>query len=121
MVGFFKNHNKNIECFKITNIEESLLNQIVDDCLDEMVGKKYDYLSAIGIFVVWIIKKTFRKDIKNFLGSSKTHFCSEFMLKISEAIEEKTSIRIYDGEYEKTTPQDLYEQSLNNDYLEKIS
>jgi len=106
--------------FRINGIDENALEVAVDKCLDEVIGKSYDFKALIGLFITTIIRLVTGKEIKNFMGSSKTYFCSEFVLKVSKVIEKETGFKIYDGEFEETTPEDLLKQSYSNPYLEEL-
>lgn len=119
--NYFLKKNKVVGTYKIKNIEERDLEKIVDDCLDIMIGKHYDYLAVFGILITYIVKKITGKEIKNFLGSSKNYFCSEFILRVSKVIEEQSNTKIYEGDFELTSPEDLLKQSKDNEYLELIN
>lgn len=115
--NYFKSKNTIVKTFGIINIEKELLENVVDNALDKMVGRKYDYFSLLGFGISIIVYKIFRKKIKNIFGSSKLYFCSEFILRVSKTIEEQTKVKIYEGNFELTSPNDLLKQSFDNKYL----
>lgn len=117
----FTKKNKVVARYGIRNIDEEILENITDQTMDEMVGKGFDYFGVIGLAIVVLVKLIFKKDIKNFLGSNKVFFCTEFLLKFNQKIKECTEIEIYTGDLETTVPQDLLTQSKDNPNLEWLT
>lgn len=117
----FKSKNKIVHVFKFKNFDEKKLEEIVDKCLDKMIGKKYDYFGILGFAISIILRKLGFKNIKNIFGSKKMFFCSEFIMRVVEQIEKETKIKIFDGDPELTSPYDLFLKCVNNEYLEDVT
>ena len=117
----FVNHTTVKYRFLVVNIDEKSMNDAVDEALDEMIGKGYDFIGVIGFGIELAIKKIFGKELKKgILGSSRVMFCSEFMLRVAIKIKEKTGAEIYKGVPDRTSPADLKNQSFDNIYLQEV-
>jgi hypothetical protein len=109
--------NKIVHAYEFVEIDEVELEKIVDECLDKMVGKKYDIFGILGFAVAIGLKKLGFKNIKNIFGSRKLYFCSELVMRIGFSIQNKFAIEIFKGDPELTSPYDLFLQCVNNKYL----
>jgi len=105
--------------FEIIGIDKDILKESFESILNEMIGQGYDFLSVVG-YVISKILGVFYLKFDNILGSSKLYTCSEFVLKVSKEIQQKTGKTLYFGEFETVVPQDLLEQSFENEFLLEI-
>ena len=117
---YFNKKNTIIDRFEIVGIDEVLLEKVVDEALDEMVGEKYDILGLIGFAIAIAVKAVTGKVIKNIFGSKKMMFCSEFILRVSNKIKKELGIQIFEGDPELTSPGEEWEQAKNNQYLKRL-
>jgi len=103
--------------YDIVDLNESILEQIVDECLDKMVGKSYDIFGILGFLIALGLRKLGFKNVKNIFGSKKLFFCSELIMRIAAKIDEEMKVIIFTGDPELTSPADLLQQCVNNPYL----
>jgi len=112
----FVKKNKVIAIYEITTEKEKEMETLLDRGLHHAIDKEYDYMAILGFAIQIALGKVGWK-VSNFLGSRKAMFCSEFILKFSNVLERHVGIKLYEGELEEITPQDLKLQSKVNDLL----
>jgi len=115
----FVKKNKVIAIYEINTDKEKEMEALLDRGLHRAIDKSYDYLAVLG-FAIQIILGTVNIKVSNFLGSKDALFCSEFILKFSQVMERHIGIKIYEGELEEITPQELIEQSIDNALLKVV-
>ena len=115
--NFFAKKNEVKYAFELVNLNEAVLEQIVDECLDAMIGKRYDIFGILGFAIALGLKKLGFKNVKNIFGSKRVFFCSELVMRIAYKIEEHFKVVIFTGDPELTSPADLLKQCISNPYL----
>lgn len=116
--NYFIKNNEVVHVFESNvGITEEELEKIVDECLDDMVGKKYDIFGIIGFAIAIGLKKLGVKEVKNIFGSKKLYFCSELVMKIFQKVSEKIGRTILEGDPELTSPYDLYVKCQSSIYF----
>jgi len=94
-------HRKHCYKFEIQGIDEELLEEIVDGCIDELIHKPYDFLGIIGFGIIIGWYQLTGKKIKNPFGSNRSYICTESMYYILKKIEKATGekmVRDFDRE-----------------------
>ena len=110
-----------VHAFEVKGVDEEKLEKLVDECLDDMIGKSYDFRGIIGFAIAILLKYLGCKKIRNIFGSEKLYFCSEFVMRIAKKIQEKFGVIVFVGDPELMSPYDLFTQCLNNKYLDDKS
>lgn len=110
----FLKHNKVVYVFEYQSSNEQVLNQVVDECMDDMIGKHYDFLALIGFALHILFQSLGFKSRRNLLGSAKSYVCSEFIMRVFGRVTDHLGTLVLDGDPELTTPEDLYQKCKAN-------
>lgn len=109
--------------FEIVGINEAVFEDTIDEMIEEMIGKRYDYLAVIGFAISVIGYWITGRKIKNFLGRSTAFSCSEAMYRIFLRYKEKTGTVIF-GDYDPETvfPEELLKEcEIKSQYFREIT
>lgn len=86
--------NNQIYRYKILGIEEKVLEEILDECLNNLINKPYDILAFLGFIATILTYKLTGKRIKNFFGFKRAYICSESIYYILKKMQEKTGLEM---------------------------
>jgi hypothetical protein len=94
----FKTKRKIYKVFEI-QVDEKVINDSIEDMIETMIGRGYDYGNLVGFALVILWYKITGKKVKNFLGASNLFGCSEAVYRIFKVVEQKTGIKFF-GDYD---------------------
>jgi len=101
-------HRKKCYKFEIKGMDEKQLEKIVDDCIDELIHKPYDFIGFIGFALMVVCYQISGKKIKNVFGSSRSYICTESIYYILKKIEKVTgNSMVKDMDIESIFPEEL--------------
>lgn len=112
---YFKNNKVVYKKFQVLALEESELEKLLDEQVNKMIWKKYDYCSIFGFIIAVIWYKITGKKSRNLFGKSSAFGCSEAAYHIFKKIQEKTGIEYFKDQDPHTVfPEELLIQCEMN-------
>ena len=94
--------------YKVKGIDENILRQVIDSCIDEFILDKYDILGFLGMGIIVIWYWITGQKIKNFFGRKSALTCSEVTYRIFEKVKEETGIEFF----EERNPETVFPEEL---------
>jgi len=107
--------------FEVLGIDESLLEKIVDEQIDVLINRPYDYGNLIGFALTILWYKLTGKRTKNFLAFPRLFACSEIVYRIFTEVKNQTGID-YLGDYdpEQIFPEQILQECENKPGLFRL-
>ena len=97
--------------FDILDLDETVLEDIIDECIDEFALFKYDFRSILGLLIIIIWYKLTGKKMSNPFGSKNELTCTEVIYKIFKRVEAKTGVKYFEDQNPETIfPEDMLRQ-----------
>lgn len=107
--------------YEVLGVDDKVLEQVIDDCLDEFIGWKYDIGGFLGMAAIIIWYWIIGRKIKNPFGSKSALTCSEAVYRIFAEVEKRTGIQYFKKmDPETTFPEELLEECESKPQLFKL-
>jgi len=107
--------------YEVLGVDEKILEDVIDTCIDELIFEKYDTLGLFGMLFVIIWYKITKQKIKNPFGRKSELTCSESIYKIFDKVKEKTGIEYFKPmDAETTFPEELLRECESKPTLFKL-